>query len=110
MSTPGQAATTPRVTRNDETHEYEIRIGDDVAGIAGYHDQPGRILFTHTEIDPAFGGQGLGSVLAHAALDDAVSRGLTIVPYCPFIQAYLRKHPDFAGTVDWPEATPPRAD
>lgn len=110
MSTPGQAETTPIVTRNDESHEYEIRVGGELAGIAGYRERPGQILFTHTEIDPAFGGQGLGSILARSALDDAVAQGLTIVPYCPFIQAYLRKHPDFSGTVEWPEDREGRAD
>lgn len=103
MTTPSTDADTPEVVRNDASHEYEIRVGDRVAGIAGYRDEPGRILFTHTEIDPDFGGQGLGSILASAALDDAAERGLTIVPYCPFIQAYLRKHPDFSGEVSWPE-------
>jgi len=110
MSTPAQAESTPSVTRNDESHEYEIRVGGELAGIAGYRDRPGQILFTHTEIDPAFGGQGLGGILARAALDDSASRGLTIVPYCPFIQAYLRKHPDFSGVVEWPEDAQQRED
>lgn len=110
MSTADQAGTAPLVTRNDERHAYEISVAGERAGIAGYRDEPGRILFTHTEIDPAFGGQGLGGILARAALDDAVSRGLTIVPYCPFIQAYLQKHPDFVGDVEWPEGTPRSAD
>lgn len=110
MSTADHAGTAPLVTRNDERHEYEIAVGGERAGIAGYRDEPGRILFTHTEIDPAFGGQGLGGILARAALDDAVSRGLTIVPYCPFIQAYLRKHPDFVGDVEWPEGAKRSAD
>lgn len=110
MSTADQAGTAPLVTRNDESHEYEISVNGERAGIAAYRDEPGRILFTHTEIDPAFGGQGLGAILARAALDDAVSRGLTIVPYCPFIQAYLQKHPDFVGDVDWPEDPQHRAD
>lgn len=92
----------PRVSRNDTTNEYEIWIGDVRAGICGYKLRPGQVLFTHTEIDPAFGGRGLGGVLAEASLEDVVSRGLTIVPHCPFVQSYLRKHPSFEDYVDWP--------
>lgn len=46
----------------------------------------------HTEVDPAFEGQGVGSQLAKAALDDVRARGLELVPRCPFIAAYIRRH------------------
>lgn len=92
----------PRVTRNDETHEYELWLGDAKAGFSMFREKPGRIAFTHTVIDEAYEGQGLGSLLARAVLDDAVARGETIVPYCPFIAAYLRRHSDYDDHVEWP--------
>jgi predicted GNAT family acetyltransferase len=53
-------------------------------------------VFTHTEVDPAFEGHGIGSALAAGALDDARRRGLVVVPSCPFIRAYITRHPEYA--------------
>jgi len=51
-------------------------------------------VFTHTEIDDASEGRGLGSTLVRAALDDARRRGLSVRPDCPFVRAYVARHPD----------------
>ena len=91
----------PAVSRNDEKSRYEIRIGETVAGFAAFRIQPGRVVFTHTVVDPDFEGQGLGSTLVRDALTDVSARGETIVPFCPFIQDWLKRHPDFEGSIDW---------
>jgi hypothetical protein len=88
------------VTDNAAARRYEIRVGDDVAGFAAYTRLPGVITFTHTEIDPAREGQGLGSTLARAALDDARAAGLRVRPRCPFVRAYIERHPEYADLVD----------
>jgi uncharacterized protein len=93
--------TTPAVTRNDAKSRYEIRIGDTVAGFAAFRSHPGRVEFTHTVVDPDFEGQGLGSTLVRDALADASTREETIVPFCPFVSAWLKRHSGFEGTVDW---------
>jgi predicted GNAT family acetyltransferase len=92
-----------RVVRNDDEHRYELWSGDTLAGFSEYREHGDRTVFTHTEIDNAFGGQGLGKVLAGEALDDAVKRGRMIVPICPFIADYLRKHDQYGEHVRWPE-------
>ncbi|GAB3456351.1 GNAT family N-acetyltransferase [Actinophytocola sediminis] len=95
-----------RVELNQEKYRYELFVGDQLAGFAQYHDSGNRIVFTHSEIDSAFSGQGLGKVLAGGALDDAVAREKVIVPLCPFIAGYLRKNLDrYEGHVQ----TPPEA-
>lgn len=91
----------PSVARNDEKSRYEIQIGDTVAGFAAFRQNPGRVAFTHTVIEPEFGGRGLGSILVRDALTDVSARGETIVPFCPFVQSWLKRHPDFEGSVDW---------
>ncbi len=90
------------VVRNDAEHRYEIRHGGRLAGFAVYRERGDRTVFVHTEIGDDFGGKGLGSILARHALDDVVERGRTIVPVCPFISAYLRKHPEYEAHVSWP--------
>lgn len=90
------------IERNDEERRYELRSDGELAGYAIYRTNPGRITFTHTVVLPEYEGKGLGSRLARFALDDAVARELTIVPVCPFISAYLRRHPGYEASVDWP--------
>jgi predicted GNAT family acetyltransferase len=92
----------PRVVRNEDQNRYEVWVGEQPAGFAVYRETGTRTVFVHTEIDENFGGQGLGSVLAAGALDEATERHRTIVPECPFIARYLRKHPDAAPDVEWP--------
>ncbi|MFG6444376.1 GNAT family N-acetyltransferase [Microbacterium sp. P06] len=92
-----------RVTRNDETSRYEIHVGDTVGGFAAFvTSRSGRVLMTHTEIDPQFKGRGLGSILAGEALADLATRGETVVPRCPFIAHYLRGNEVTGLIVDWP--------
>lgn len=98
----------PTVTRNTEASRYEIRLGDVLAGFAEYKERPGELLFVHTEVDPAFQGKGLASVLASKALADAVASGVTIVPHCPYIARYLKGHEVEGASIRWPQvpATP----
>lgn len=97
---PVDPAEEVEVTRNDEEGRYEARIGDTRAGVAVFHRGRGVISFTHTEVDPAFEGQGVGGELARAALDDVREQGWLVHPYCPFIRTWIKRHPDYADLVD----------
>jgi uncharacterized protein len=100
-----QAESTDAITieRNDERRRYELKLDGALAGYAEYRMNPGRITFTHTVVYPQHEGKGLGSRLAKFVLDEAVARGDTIVPVCPFIAAYLREHPGvYDASVSWP--------
>ena len=89
------------VLHNASAHRYEIRVGDELAGftVAEPTDEPGVILFPHTEIAPAFEGQGLASKLVQGALDDVRERGLRIRATCPYILGWLPKHPEYEDLV-----------
>jgi predicted GNAT family acetyltransferase len=79
---------------------YEARDGETLAGLAAYLlTQNHLIVFTHTEVEPGYEGNGVGSQLAKAALDDARTRGLGVVPLCPFIKGWIERHPDYADLV-----------
>ncbi|GAA2029627.1 hypothetical protein GCM10009819_11600 [Agromyces tropicus] len=90
------------VVRDDEDRRYRLLLGGGEAGFAEFRLKPGQIVFFHTVIDPAFEGRGLGSRLARSVVEDAIARGERIVPRCPFIAAWLRKHPGYEDAIDWP--------
>jgi hypothetical protein len=84
------------VTRDDDQCRYEVRVDGRVAGFTEFVLTAHAITFVHTEVDPAFEGQGIGSALAKGALDDAVQRGdRRIKVVCPFLRAWVAKHPDY---------------
>ncbi len=82
------------VADNPEEQRYEARLGSELVGFIMYRLHPGRITLIHTEVAQALEGKGVGSQLVAGALDDIRRRGLTIVPICPFVRAYLLRHPE----------------
>jgi uncharacterized protein len=82
-----------------EANRYELRLDGRLIGLVAYHRRNGRIAFTHTEVDESCEGRGFGSLLAAAALEDAERNGLEVVPLCPFIAHYIRRHPQYEPLV-----------
>jgi predicted GNAT family acetyltransferase len=91
--------TPPELADNPAAHRYELRLGGEVAAHAEYNLLKDAVLFTHTEVQPQYEGQGLGSKLARFALDDVRSRGLAVIPICQFIAGYIRRHPEYLDLV-----------
>lgn len=96
MSEPQPDTTTVIVTDVPERSRFEARVGDELAGFARYVRTPDRVVFVHTEVDPAFEGKGVGSALARTALDSMRQRDARIEARCPFIAAYIKRHPAYA--------------
>jgi predicted GNAT family acetyltransferase len=94
--------TKTEVVDNELEDRFELFHGDRLAGFASYRRRAEGTVFVHTVIEPEFEGKGLGSVLARHALDATVARGEEIIPVCPFISAYLRKHPEYDEHVQRP--------
>ncbi len=91
---------TAQVTRNDDAARYEAHIDGALAGFAQYQLTDDLIVFTHTEVDRAFEGQGVGSAIARAALDDVrASAQRKVLPVCPFISGWIGKHRDYTDLV-----------
>lgn len=82
------------VRDNPEKNRYEVYDGDELAGFSRYTLTPGKIAFTHTEVDPLFKGRGLARVLVTEALDDARRRGLTVWPFCPYVRKVIASSPE----------------
>jgi hypothetical protein len=83
-----------------EQQRYELLVEGQPLGVAAYSEQGEQMVFTHTEVDPSLSGQGLGSVLAKGALEDARRRGKRVVPQCEFIAKYIERHGEWQDLVD----------
>ncbi|MCB0954287.1 MAG: N-acetyltransferase [Microthrixaceae bacterium] len=91
----------PMHVHDDPGHDrYLADMDGEIAGEAVYLVRGERSLLVHTEVGDAFEGQGVGSALARHALDDARSRGLLVVPLCPFMAGYIERHPEYTDLVD----------
>jgi hypothetical protein len=82
-----------------ERERYEISLAGEAAGYSAYRLRPELIAFVHTEIDGRFQGRGLADRLIRFALEDARARGLAVLPFCPFVKAFIERHDEFVELV-----------
>ena len=82
------------IKNNYEKSRYEIFIEGELAGFADYEVIEDTVKFPHTEVDPAFGGRGVGSALVEFALEDVKEQGKFVAPICPFVAKAISKKPD----------------
>lgn len=92
------------VSDNPAELRYELTVDGELAGEIRYRRLPGALALVHTEVDPKR--HGLGTELVRGALDDVRERGLHVVPVCPFVGAFIRRHPEYADLVTADDATP----
>jgi len=79
---------------NSEASRYELFVDGVLAGFVDYRLGEGTIVMTHAEVDSSRRGQGFGNALAAGAIADAAERGLKVIPRCPFVVAYVKRHPE----------------
>ena len=97
--TESPAAAAPVFTDNPEESRYEMRVQGELAGLVTYHRHGQTISLQHTEVEPAFQGAHLATHLARFVLDDARTRDLGVLPFCPYINSWIKKHPEYTGLV-----------
>jgi predicted GNAT family acetyltransferase len=85
-----------QVVNNEDGHRFEILVDEDIA-FAEYLLRKDFIIYPHTVVPKAIGGQGIGEALAIYAMDYARERGLKIKPYCPFIAKFMKDNLDQYG-------------
>jgi hypothetical protein len=101
----GDADTPPeaqvQVSDNTGSRSYDALIDGQVAGTIVYERTGGtRIVFTHTVVEPAFRGHGVGTALVRGALDDVRAKGLTLTNFCDFVGHYIQAHPEYLNLLD----------
>jgi predicted GNAT family acetyltransferase len=91
-----------------ERERFEITVDGELAGFLVYRSRKGLLALTHTEVEERFGGRGLGGRLARFALDQAREQGLAVLPFCPFVNEWIKRHPGYEDLV--PDAYRPNFD
>jgi len=83
------------VRDNTQQHRFELDVDGQVA-YSEYRRADGVLTVMHTEVPKALEGRGIGSTLARGLLDIARAQGLKVKPLCPFVRAYMDRHPEYA--------------
>ncbi len=95
---------TLRIVDAPDRQRYEARLGGAVVGFVDYRAVRGRWILVHTEVDPSVEGQGIGSRLVTGVLDDIRARDIRVTVKCPFVAAFLERHPDYRDLLARPPA------
>jgi predicted GNAT family acetyltransferase len=83
------------IRHNEAAHRFEAGSEPDLALLV-YRIEGRAVNMAHTEVPAKYQGQGLAGKLAAAALDWARTKGMKVIPGCPFIEGYIGKHPEYA--------------
>ena len=83
-----------------ESEQYTIEVEGKKVGKAEFLDRGGKRVFTHTEVDEDYEGRGLATILIGQALQQTRDAGLRIVPQCPMVAAYIKKHDEYSDIVE----------
>jgi len=87
------------VVHRPEQSRYELNVDGRLAGFVRYRPHADHVEFLHTEVDPEFEGQGLGSRLAAGVLDDVRATAGRATVTCPFLAAFVKRHPEYEDVV-----------
>lgn len=87
------------ITNNEEEMQFEIELEEEKALLV-YRFHKKDIAFMHTEVPDKFSGRGVGNALVIAAFSYASEQKKLVMVFCPFVAAFLKRHPDYMVYVD----------
>jgi predicted GNAT family acetyltransferase len=87
-----------KIENNQDAQRWEAHLDQHMA-VAEYRRRGDTVFFIHTEVPRELEGRGVASTLVKAALDDARTQHLAVVPFCPFVAGYIRRHPEYKALV-----------
>lgn len=82
------------ITHNEQAQRFEIQQDGQTAYLS-YQQAGDKLIYDHTIVPDALGGQGIGKQLAKHALDYAREQGKKVVPTCSFVASYIQKNPQY---------------
>jgi uncharacterized protein len=86
------------IINNKQANRFEARVQDELA-VLEYHASSNVIILNHTEVPQQLEGRGVGSVLIKHVLDEARANQYSVVPMCPFVAVYIRRHQEYRDLV-----------
>lgn len=84
---------------NKAHHRFEMHIGEAFAFLIYRLNEP-VITLVHTEVPESLEGKGVASALIEKALELIEKQGLKLIPECPFVRTYLKRHPEWKRILD----------
>jgi uncharacterized protein len=87
------------VVDNPHASRFELHVDGEMAGWLAYQRTADELSFTELHTDLSRAGQGLGLVLVRQALDAVSAEGLSVLPVCPFVRDFIRRHPVYLDVV-----------
>jgi predicted GNAT family acetyltransferase len=82
-----------------ERKRFEVTVDGELAGFLIYRERKDLLALIHTEVESRFEGRGLGGRLARFALDRAREGGLAVLPFCPFVDDWIKRHREYVDLV-----------
>jgi predicted GNAT family acetyltransferase len=91
----------PQIVISDATerNRFIATLDGEQAGFIVYRLRPGLLALIHTEVEERFEGHGIGGRLARFALEQARAKGLEVLPFCPFVNEWMKRHPAYSDLV-----------
>ncbi|HEX3362356.1 MAG TPA: GNAT family N-acetyltransferase [Solirubrobacterales bacterium] len=91
----------PEIVVSDapERKRFEVTVDGELAGFLIYRARDGLIALIHTEVSDDYEGRGLGGRLARFALDHAREQGVAVLPFCPFVNEWIKRHREYVDLV-----------
>ncbi len=88
-----------QLVKNEKENRFEM-IVDGSTAIIEYKEFPGKIALVHTEVPPAIEGKGVATAIVEKALNYIEQNNLKLIPLCPVVAAYVKRHPEWNRIVD----------
>lgn len=87
------------LVKNLEEHRFELKVGEYVTFIE-YKERDKKIWLIHTESPEELKGKGAATAVIEKTLAYIEDNGYKLIPLCPLVAAYLKRHPDWNRIVD----------
>ena len=87
------------LVKNDATQRFEMSV-DGIKAIIEYNEYPGKIALIHTEVPPILEGKGVATAIIEKSLNYIEQNNLKLIPLCPMVVAYIKRHPEWKRIVD----------
>ena len=87
--------------KNEKESRFEMIVDGNIAIII-YKEYPGKIALLHTEVPPVLEGRGVATAIIEKALNYIEQNNLQLIPLCPMVVTYLKRHPEWKRIVDQP--------